>query len=68
MNTTTMDDIQPKAVMTSEEEARWNALAADQQLARLRAAVQRGINSGASRLTMDQIWAGLQAQHANAKL
>ena len=68
MNTTTMDDIQPKAVMTSEEEARWNALAADQQLARLRAAVQRGIDSGASRLTMDQIWAGLQAQHANAKL
>ncbi len=66
--TATLDDIQPKAVMTAAEEARWNALPPEEQLARLRSAIQRGIDSGASKLSMDEIWAKVAARHANAKL
>ena len=50
------DKAEPKAVMTANELARWNALPADEQLARLRAAIRRGVESGPSDLTMDQIW------------
>jgi hypothetical protein len=39
MSTKTLDDVQPKAVMTPDELARWNELPADEQLARLRAAI-----------------------------
>jgi hypothetical protein len=68
MNIKTADDIQPKAVMTPDEQARWNALPPAEQLARLRAAIQRGVDAGPSELTMDQIWARLRARHVDAKL
>jgi hypothetical protein len=68
MSTKTMDDVQPKAVMTPDEVARWNELPADQQLARLRAAFQRGLDSGAADVTMDEIWAKIRARHPDAKL
>lgn len=45
MSTETLANVQPKAVMTPDELARWNQLPADEQLARLRAAIQRGIDS-----------------------
>jgi hypothetical protein len=68
MGIKTIDDVQPKAVMTPEELARWNELPADQQLARLRAAVQCGVDSGTSEATMDQIWAKIRARHPDAGL
>jgi hypothetical protein len=68
MGTKTVDDIQPKAVMTADELARWNQLPADEQLARLRAAIRRGIESGPSDLTVDQIWARIRARHPDAGL
>ncbi len=54
--------------MTAAEEARWNALPPEEQLARLRAAIQRGIDSGASKLSMDDIWAKVAARQGDAKL
>jgi len=68
MATKTIDDIQPKAVMSPAEQTRWDSLPPDEQLARLRAAIQRGMDSGPSDLTMDEIWARLRARHADAKL
>ena len=68
MSTLTTNNVQPKAVMTPDEQAVWDALPAAEQLTRLRSAVQRGIDSGPSDLTMDQIWSKLRARHANAKL
>jgi hypothetical protein len=68
MATKTADDIQPKAVMSPEEQARWDALPPEEQLARLRAAIERGVNSGPAKLTMDEIWAKLRARHHDAKL
>jgi hypothetical protein len=65
--TTIINDVQPKAVMT-DEVARWNELPADEQLARLRAALQRGIDSGPADVTMDRIWAKIRARHPDAKL
>ena len=62
MSAETLDDIQPKAVMSSEELKRWDALAPDQQLARLHAAIQQGVESGSSDLSMDQIWARIRAR------
>jgi hypothetical protein len=61
MGTKTVDDVQPKAVMTADELARWNQLPADEQLARLRAAIRRGLDSGPTDATMDQIWAKIRA-------
>jgi hypothetical protein len=61
MGTKTIDDVQPKAVMTPEELARWNKLPADEQLARLRAAARRGVDGGPSDATMDEIWAKIRA-------
>jgi hypothetical protein len=46
MATKTIDDMQPKAVMSSTEQGRWGSLPPDEQLARLRAAIQRGVDSG----------------------
>jgi hypothetical protein len=43
MATKTIDDIQPKAVMSPNEQDRWGSLPPDEQLARLRAAIQRGV-------------------------
>jgi hypothetical protein len=68
MSTKTINDVQPKAVMTPDEVARWNELPADEQLARLRAALQRGVDSGPAGVTMDQIWAKIRARHPDAKL
>ena len=42
----TIDDVQARTVMTPDGVARWNGLPPDEQLARLRAAIQRGIDSG----------------------
>jgi len=63
MNTKTLDDVQPKAVMTLDELARWNELPPDEQLARLRTAIQRGIDSGPADVTMDEIWARIRARN-----
>jgi hypothetical protein len=68
MGIKTLDDIQPKAVMTADELARWNLLPADEQLVRLRAAIRRGIESGPSDMTVDQIWAKIRARHPDAGL
>jgi hypothetical protein len=68
MSTKTIDDVQPKAVMTPAELVRWNALPPDEQLARLRAAIQHGVESGPSDLTMEQIWARIRARHPDASL
>jgi hypothetical protein len=68
MGTKTIDDVQPKAVMTPEEVARWNELPADEQLARLRAAIRSGVDSGPADITMDQIWAKIRARHPDAGL
>jgi hypothetical protein len=68
MATKTADDIQPKAMMNPEEQARWDALPPEEQLARLRAVIQRGVDSGPAKLTMDEIWAPLRARHSDAKL
>ena len=58
------DRVEPKAVMTADELARWNALPADEQLTRLRAAIRRGIESGPSDLTMEQIWSRVRARRS----
>jgi hypothetical protein len=64
MTTKTADDIQPKAVMSPDEQARWDALPPEEQLARLRAAIERGLDSGPVHL----IWARLRGRHHDAKL
>jgi hypothetical protein len=63
MTTKIVDDIQPKAVMSPDEQARWNNLPREEQLVRLRAAIERGIDSGPANATMDEIWAKLRARH-----
>ena len=68
MATITTDNIQPKAVMTPDEEARWNALPPEEQIARLRATIAQGMDSGTSPLSMDEIWARVRARNADAKL
>jgi hypothetical protein len=68
MTTKTSNDVQPKAVMTPDEIARWNELPADEQLARLRAAIRRGVESGSTEATMDQIWDKIRARHPNGGL
>jgi len=68
MATKTADDIQPKAVMSPDEQARWDALPPEEQLARLRAAIACGVDSGPGHITMDEIWARLRARHHDAKL
>jgi hypothetical protein len=68
MATKTADDIQPKAVMSPDEQTRWDALPPEEQLARLRAAIERGVDSGPADVTMDEIWAKLRARHRDAKL
>ena len=68
MATKTADDIQPKAVMSADEQARWDALPPEAQLARLRAAIGRGVDAGSANVTMDEIWAKLRARNHDAKL
>jgi hypothetical protein len=62
MSANPINDVQPKAVMTPDEVARWNELPADEQLARLRVALQSGIDSGPADATMDQIWAKIRSR------
>jgi hypothetical protein len=57
-----INEVEPKAVMTADELARWDALPTDEQLARLRGAIRRGIESGPSDLTVQQIWGRLRAR------
>ena len=64
----TLSDIQPKAVMTAAEVAEWDALPVDIQLARLRAAIDKGITTGVSARTVDAILKGVLARHPNARL
>jgi hypothetical protein len=66
MGTKTINDVQQKAVMTPEELAMWEELPADEQLARLRAAIRLGLDSGSTDATMDQIWAKIRARHPDA--
>jgi hypothetical protein len=68
MGNKVVDDVQPKAVMTPDELARWDQLPAEEQLARLRAAIRRGVESGPSDMTVDQIWARIRARHPDAEL
>lgn len=68
MSINTIDDIQPKAVMSPDELERWNALPPEEQLGRLRAAIQRGIDSGPAEFDMDQIWDRIRARNLDAKL
>jgi hypothetical protein len=68
MTTKTADDIQPKAVMSPVEQAQWGVLPPKARIARLRAAIERGVDSGPAHLTMDEIWARLRARHHDAKL
>ena len=63
----TTDDIQPKAVMSPVEQAQWDALPPDEQLARLRSAIKRGVDSGPAHIVMDEIWARLRARYPHAK-
>jgi len=53
---------------TPDELARWNQLPAEEQLARLRAAIQRGIDSGLANVTMGETWLRIRARHPDAKL
>jgi hypothetical protein len=62
MSIKTIDDVQPKAVMTPEEVARWNQLPADEQLARLRAAIRRGVDSGPTDATTSKIRENLSSR------
>lgn len=62
------DDIVPGAVMTEVDKARWRALPADQRLQLVQAAVQMGMNSPASPLSMDDLWQQALARNPNAKL
>ena len=64
----TLSDIAPAAVMTEAELAAWEALPADVQFARLRAAVDRVVASGVTTRTMDEILDGVLARHRDAKL
>ena len=68
MNTKVLDDIQPKAVMSAEELTRWNALPPEEQIARLRAAIDSGVESGPTDLTVEQIWARLRDRHDARRL
>ena len=48
MATKTIDDIQPKAVTSPTEQGRRGSLPPDEQLARLRAVIQRGVDRPSS--------------------
>ena len=63
-----LSGIQPKAVMSAREIAEWEALPAAVQLERMRAAIDKGINSGVSDRTMDDILQAVLARHPNGQL
>ena len=64
----TTGDVRARAVVTADEAPRWNGPPPEEQLARLRAAIQRGIDSGVQELTMDDIWARIRARPPVASL
>lgn len=66
-NQNTLSDVQPKSVMTDDELKAWEALPAAEQLARLRAAIDKGIASGTSSRSMDEILQSVLARHPNAR-
>ena len=68
MSTMAIDDVEPKAVMSEEEQARWAELPPGVQLERLRAALQRGAESGVSSRSMDDIWKKVLAEFPDARL
>jgi hypothetical protein len=68
MSSKIVDDVQPNAVMTPDELARWNTLPPDEQLARFRGALQRGMDSGPADVTMDEIWAKIRARNPHVGL
>jgi len=68
MSSKTVDDVQPKAVMTPDELARWNTLPPDEQLARLRGAIQSGMDSGPADVATDEIWAKIRARNPHIGL
>ena len=68
MNAPTIIDVELQAAMTDDELRLWEALPPTEQLARLRAAIDKGVASGPTDLTMDAIWSRLQARHPDAKL
>jgi hypothetical protein len=62
------DDIVPKAVMTEAELAAWDVLPPAEKRVRLRAAIEKGMASGVSSRSMDDILDAALAKSANARL
>ena len=61
----TLSEVRPKAVMTDEELAAWEALPASVQLERLRAAIDEGVRSGVSDRGMDEILKTVLERHSH---
>ena len=66
MSAETVTPVEPRTGMTDEEREAWEKLTPEEQLAKLRAAIRRGLDSGVSRDSMDQIWERIQARRADA--
>ena len=64
----TVNDVQPKSVMSESELAAWAELSPTEQLARLRAAIDKGVKSGSSGKTMDDVWNEALRRQKNARL
>lgn len=67
MNTAIKNEILPSSGMDDEEFRQWQALTPEEQLLRMRRAIQNGFESGLSHETMDEIWARLRARHPDAR-
>ena len=67
MGTMTKRAVQPAAVMDEEEFQLWHGLTPEEQLMLMRRAITKGVDSGPSSDTMDEIWARLRARHLYAK-
>lgn len=63
-----LPDIEPSATMTKAEAEAWAALPAAEQLERLRRAIDKGVASGFSERTMDDIWAEASRRNPDADL
>ena len=64
----TVNDVQPKSVMSESELAAWAELSATEQLARLRAAIDKGMKSGISPRSVDDIVQSVLARYPNPKV
>mgnify|MGYP003352594704 CR=1 FL=1 len=60
--------IEPKSVMSPQELAEWEKLAPEVQIERLRDALQHGVDSSDSDLSMDQIWERALARRQNVRV